>query len=121
MPHIPAITDIRKDDYRQDVKVLDDIRSDSVASPAFGTSPHGIDAEIAELYKDQVGGIGHTVTIDAATNIRLRNMVHKRVLIVMVITFVYSIYLALALACTDWRCRYFAQVHSKSSIVLSHL
>lgn len=53
-----AKMETREDNYKQDSK--DDLRSNSVISP-HPADTHGIDAEIAEFYKDQVGGVAHTV------------------------------------------------------------
>lgn len=48
----------------------------------------GIDAEIAEFFNETAAGVTKPIVIiDDATNRRLRWMIHKRVLVVMVVTY----------------------------------
>lgn len=48
----------------------------------------GIDAEIAEFFNETAAGVTKPiVVIDEATNRRLRWMIHRRVLLVMVVTY----------------------------------
>lgn len=49
----------------------------------FVAGPAGIDAEVANFFSQEPSGI----VIDDETNRRLRWMVHKRVLVVMVVTY----------------------------------
>ncbi|KAJ7095236.1 major facilitator superfamily domain-containing protein [Mycena belliarum] len=56
----------------------------SVNSGSTDAPPAGIDAEVAQFFAARAH---EPVAIDAATNTRLRRMVHKRVLTVMVITY----------------------------------
>ncbi|KAJ7499069.1 MFS general substrate transporter [Mycena latifolia] len=56
----------------------------SVNSGSTYAPPAGIDAEVAQFFAAQAN---EPVVIDEATNLRLRWMVHKRVLTVMVITY----------------------------------
>ncbi|EIM88123.1 MFS general substrate transporter [Stereum hirsutum FP-91666 SS1] len=58
-------------------------------SPGVDEAPmKGIDAEIAEFFNETAAGVTKPiVVIDDATNRRLRWMIHKRVLVVMVVTY----------------------------------
>lgn len=48
----------------------------------------GIDAEVAQFFSETAAGATKpVVAIDDATNRRLRWMIHKRVLVVMVVTY----------------------------------
>ncbi|KAK0206651.1 major facilitator superfamily domain-containing protein [Desarmillaria ectypa] len=65
------VEDVEKDSYR-------------TGSPtSVGAPPAGIDAEVANFFASQ----DTPVVIDEATNRRLRWLVHKRVLLVMVVTY----------------------------------
>lgn len=64
------VEDVEKDSYR-------------TGSPTSGAPPAGIDAEVANFFASQ----DTPVVIDEATNRRLRWLVHKRVLLVMVVTY----------------------------------
>ncbi|KAG7449332.1 MFS general substrate transporter [Guyanagaster necrorhizus] len=52
-------------------------------SPATGPPPAGIDAEVANFFASQDA----PAVVDDATNRRLRWLIHKRVLVVMVVTY----------------------------------
>ncbi|EJD48810.1 MFS general substrate transporter [Auricularia subglabra TFB-10046 SS5] len=65
-------------------------REKDVFTPTFGETilkgehaAHGIDAEVADFFAQESAAI----TIDDETNARLRMKVHKRVLVVMVVTY----------------------------------
>lgn len=48
----------------------------------------GIDAEVAQFFNETAAGVTKPVVeIDEATNKRLRWMIHRRVLVVMVVTY----------------------------------
>lgn len=47
----------------------------------------GIDAEVAQFFAQNKSDPTKRVVIDEETNKRLRRMVHKRVLVVMVVTY----------------------------------
>ncbi|KAK0453737.1 major facilitator superfamily domain-containing protein [Armillaria borealis] len=64
------VEDVEKGSYR-------------TGSPTSGAPPAGIDAEVANFFASQ----DTPVVIDEATNRRLRWLVHKRVLLVMVVTY----------------------------------
>ena len=49
-------------------------------------APAGIDAEVARFFAES-STVNKGVEIDEATNRRLRWMIHKRVLVVMVVTY----------------------------------
>ena len=51
----------------------------------MNVDPTGIDAEVAKFFADSSRPSGEI--IDKATNERLRWMIHKRVLVVMVVTY----------------------------------
>ncbi|KAG6837956.1 hypothetical protein H0H93_008350 [Arthromyces matolae] len=67
-------------DRVEDAKELYSVGSGSTATP-----PLGIDAEVAEFFAQAPSD--KPIVIDDATNVRLRWMVHKRVLVVMVLTY----------------------------------
>ncbi|KAI0321867.1 MFS general substrate transporter [Amylostereum chailletii] len=75
VPESPIMVEDTKDVYS-----LGSGSTGSMAEP-----PRGIDAEVANFFADQNAFKG--VVIDEATNRRLRWMVHRRVLLVMVITY----------------------------------
>ncbi|KAH0587320.1 hypothetical protein H2248_006121 [Termitomyces sp. 'cryptogamus'] len=58
----------------------------SLGSGSTEAPPRGIDSEIAEFFA-QTSTTTKAVVIDNVTNVRLRWMIHKRVLVVMVITY----------------------------------
>ncbi|THH12312.1 hypothetical protein EW146_g7742 [Bondarzewia mesenterica] len=65
-----------------------DVYSFRSNSPGTQAPPKGIDAEVAEFFADsQASGKEDVIEIDDATNRRLRWMIHKRVLVVMVVTY----------------------------------
>ncbi|KAK7061570.1 MFS general substrate transporter [Favolaschia claudopus] len=55
-----------------------------ISANCFFTVAAGIDAEVAQFF---AANVHEPVVIDEATNVRLRWMVHKRVLVVMVVTY----------------------------------
>ncbi|KAG6890890.1 hypothetical protein C0995_000847 [Termitomyces sp. Mi166 len=70
-----------EDDHFEDGKELYSVGSTSTEAPS-----RGIDAEVAEFFA-QTSPVTETAVIDDATNVRLRWMIHKRVLVVMVMTY----------------------------------
>ncbi|TBU25211.1 MFS general substrate transporter [Dichomitus squalens] len=77
-----------KDDPSSQVleRRIEDVEKDitSVTSRAETQAAAGIDAEVAEFFATQGKG---PIEIDEATDRRLRWMIHKRVLVVMVVTY----------------------------------
>ncbi|KAJ3864880.1 major facilitator superfamily domain-containing protein [Lentinula novae-zelandiae] len=77
-------------DFRHIEETPKDLYSLDSQSADLAPSPTGIDAEVAEFFAslapDTSKG-GKAVVIDDATNRRLRWMIHKRVLVVMVVTY----------------------------------
>ncbi|KAJ7904341.1 major facilitator superfamily domain-containing protein [Mycena olivaceomarginata] len=67
-------------------KMRKDVGSFTSGSTNYGNAaPAGIDAEVAQFFATQAHE--EPVTIDEETNARLRMKVHKRVLVVMVVTY----------------------------------
>ncbi|KAJ4472329.1 major facilitator superfamily domain-containing protein [Lentinula aciculospora] len=85
MPTIKDVSDI------QDVRHIEERPKDlySLNSQSASQAPVGIDAEVAEFFATLApdASKGKPFVIDDATNRRLRWMVHKRVLVVMVVTY----------------------------------
>ncbi|KAJ4473483.1 MFS general substrate transporter [Lentinula lateritia] len=77
-------------DFRHIEETPKDLYSLDSQSADLAPPPTGIDAEVAEFFAslapDTSKG-GKAVVIDDATNRRLRWMIHKRVLVVMVVTY----------------------------------
>lgn len=82
---------LNKDSHEPSVQIEDtdkDVYSFRSASPGTDVPVKGIDAEVAEFFADaEAVGKQGVPEIDDATNRRLRWMIHKRVLVVMVVTY----------------------------------
>lgn len=74
-----------KEPTREDRRIEDVKDAGSFMSGGSeAVAPAGIDAEVAQFFSAQAR---EPVIIDEATNVRLRWMVHRRVLVVMVVTY----------------------------------
>ncbi|KAJ7781402.1 major facilitator superfamily domain-containing protein [Mycena metata] len=71
-----------REDHIEDAKDVGSFTSGDASN--YGAHPAGIDAEVAQFFAAQVH---EPVVIDEETNKRLRWMVHRRVLVVMVVTY----------------------------------
>ncbi|KAI0796497.1 MFS general substrate transporter [Abortiporus biennis] len=80
---------VTKDGVESPVMIEDaekELYSVSSGSGTVDDAPKGIDAEVARFFAES-SGTSSAIEIDDATNRRLRWMVHKRVLVVMVVTY----------------------------------
>ncbi|KII95361.1 hypothetical protein PLICRDRAFT_170021 [Plicaturopsis crispa FD-325 SS-3] len=72
------VEDVEKDLYS--------LRSSNASPTSVAAPAAGIDAEVAQFFAENQADAAKIV-IDDATNVRLRWMIHKRVLVVMVVTY----------------------------------